>query len=117
MKSRTLTLISAMTLPGALAISVQLSAQEQPRDPNRALAPRFKGPHATKGSLRGTGVSNKADEANEGSAPSSHIITFDAPGAGTGSEQGTFPLNLNAGGTVIGNFTDANGVNHGFQYN
>ena len=47
---------------------------------------------------------------------SAEIISFDAPGAGTaaGSGLGTFPKNINAGGAVIGNYTDANNVSHGF---
>src|SRR4030088_2619624 len=45
------------------------------------------------------------------------IITFDAPGAGTGSTtvlQGTFPTNINGFGVAIGYFVDANIVPHGF---
>jgi hypothetical protein len=47
------------------------------------------------------------------------IITFDAPGAGTGKpvngvSQGTFPTNINGLGVAIGYFVDANIVPHGF---
>jgi hypothetical protein len=47
------------------------------------------------------------------------IITFDAPGAGTGNPvngalQGTFPININGFGVAIGYFVDANIVPHGF---
>ena len=42
------------------------------------------------------------------------IITFDAPGAGTGATQGTLPQqNLNSG-TIVGYYVDANNVLHGF---
>ncbi len=47
---------------------------------------------------------------------SSEITIFDAPGAGTaaGSGFGTFPRSINAGGAIIGSYSDANNVNHGF---
>jgi hypothetical protein len=48
--------------------------------------------------------------------PGSEITIFDAPGASSaaGSGNGTFPRSINAGGAIIGNYTDANNVNHGF---
>jgi len=42
------------------------------------------------------------------------IITFDAPGAGTGAGQGTFAFNIVSGGWISGNYIDASGVYHGF---
>ena len=42
------------------------------------------------------------------------LITFDAPGAGTGSGQGTFGLGINPAGTIAGSYQDANNVYHGF---
>lgn len=47
---------------------------------------------------------------------SSDITIFDAPGAGAvaGSGSGTFPANINGGGTITGHYVDANHVNHGF---
>ena len=42
------------------------------------------------------------------------IITFDAPGAGTGAGQGTFAININGFGVAVGYFVDANIVPHGF---
>ncbi len=42
------------------------------------------------------------------------IITFDAPGAGTGPGQGTFAFNINPAGAIEGTYLDANNVNHGF---
>src|SRR6266487_4074511 len=42
------------------------------------------------------------------------ITTFDAPGAGTGPGQGTYALNINPSGTMIGFSRDANDVRHGF---
>jgi hypothetical protein len=41
--------------------------------------------------------------------------TFDVPGAGTGSGQGTKPLTINTVGTITGLYTDASNINHGFQ--
>jgi hypothetical protein len=44
------------------------------------------------------------------------LISFDVPGAGTaaGSGFGTFPVSLNAAGTITGHYTDASKVNDGF---
>jgi len=43
------------------------------------------------------------------------VTTFDAPGAGTGPNQGTSALDIDASGTTIGFFRDANNVRHGFS--
>jgi len=57
------------------------------------------------------------------SGSSGNIVTFDPPGAGTGAYQGTgctyFPcaLAINDAGTIVGSYTDANNVNHGFIRN
>src|ERR1700722_1160373 len=42
------------------------------------------------------------------------ITEFDAPGAGTGQFQGTQPLANNTRGEIVGSYTDANVVPHGF---
>jgi hypothetical protein len=42
------------------------------------------------------------------------IITFDAPGAGTGPGQGTLGIAINPAGVIAGAYTDTRGVNHGF---
>jgi hypothetical protein len=42
------------------------------------------------------------------------FITFDAPGAGTGFFQGTFPASINPAGAITGNSVDVNLVAHGF---
>ncbi len=42
------------------------------------------------------------------------ITLFDAPGAGTGKNQGTFPLSINTGGVIAGMVSDPNNVYHGF---
>src|SRR5258708_31529704 len=42
------------------------------------------------------------------------ITTFDAPGAGTGAFQGTFPFCIDPSGTIIGRTRDAGNVRHGF---
>ena len=42
------------------------------------------------------------------------ITLFDAPGAGTGKNQGTFPISINTGGVITGMFSDTNSVYHGF---
>jgi hypothetical protein len=46
--------------------------------------------------------------------PDPHILTFDAPGAGTGPGQGTTPEQINQFGWIAGFFVDASGVSHGF---
>lgn len=46
--------------------------------------------------------------------PAGTITTFDAPGAGTGPQQGTSPTSIADDGTIVGTYTDANNVNHGF---
>jgi hypothetical protein len=42
------------------------------------------------------------------------IITFDAPGAGTGAGQGTQAIDLSPAGSIVGYYADASGVFHGF---
>jgi len=46
--------------------------------------------------------------------PGGALITFDAPGAGTGPAQGTLSESINSGGTVTGYYLDANNAYHGF---
>ncbi len=47
-------------------------------------------------------------------APFKHFIILNDPDAGQGSGQGTFAGNVNLGGEIAGNYTDASGVSHGF---
>src|SRR5271165_2844222 len=47
-------------------------------------------------------------------AGESAIITFDAPGAGTGAGQGTFAFSINQWGTIAGFYLDKSNVYHGF---
>jgi hypothetical protein len=47
-------------------------------------------------------------------APNGAITTFDAPGAGTGSGQGTLSAGINPAGTVTGAYFDASNVYHGY---
>jgi hypothetical protein len=42
------------------------------------------------------------------------FVTFDVPGAGTASFQGTLPFSLNPSGAITGYYVDAAGVYHGF---
>jgi hypothetical protein len=42
------------------------------------------------------------------------IITFDAPGAGTGAGQGTLGFGVTPAGVIMGEFIDAGNVAHGF---
>jgi len=52
-------------------------------------------------------------------SPDGAIVTFDAPGAGTGSGQGTFAQCINPSGTIAGDYTaesGGGGVYHGFAH-
>jgi hypothetical protein len=42
------------------------------------------------------------------------VTSFNSPGAGTGSGQGTIPVAINAVGTIAGEYLDSLGVSHGF---
>jgi len=42
------------------------------------------------------------------------FITFDAPGAGSGFFQGTYPYSINQEGRITGAYIDANSMGHGF---
>jgi hypothetical protein len=45
------------------------------------------------------------------------IISFDAPGAGTSSGQGTFAFGINPARTIEGEYLDASNAYHGFVRN
>jgi hypothetical protein len=47
-------------------------------------------------------------------APNGDITTFDVPGAGTGSGQGTFGVGITPAGIATGAYLDGSGVFHGF---
>jgi hypothetical protein len=49
--------------------------------------------------------------------PHGKIRTIDAPGAGAdpGDGEGTFPMSINANGTIVGYFQDTNWLTHGFS--
>ena len=47
-------------------------------------------------------------------SPSGKITSFDAPGAGTRSRQGTIPGDINTKGEIAGYFIDPFSVRHGF---
>ena len=42
------------------------------------------------------------------------LTLFDAPGAGVGSGQGTFPMTNNPANAIVGYYVDNNNVWHGF---
>ena len=46
--------------------------------------------------------------------PNGSIGTFDAPGAGTGQFQGTYPSAINNAGAIAGTVVDSSNVSHGF---
>ncbi|MGA2134302.1 MAG: hypothetical protein ABSH50_18575 [Bryobacteraceae bacterium] len=47
-------------------------------------------------------------------SPSGVFATFDAPGAGTGLGQGTWPTSINSAGEITGDYFDAGSIGHGF---
>src|SRR5580700_1835832 len=53
--------------------------------------------------------------AQESHRNTQNIITFSAPGAGTGAGQGTGGFGINPQGTVVGSFLDDGNVFHGYQ--
>jgi hypothetical protein len=63
-----------------------------------------------------TGLFNDGYSINHGflRTPGGNVTTFDAPGAGTGSNQGTLPLGITPAGEIMGYYTDGDNVNHGF---
>jgi hypothetical protein len=67
------------------------------------------------GALSGS-YSSASDCANHGFQRLKDGTTepFDAPGAGTGSSQGTFPLKINDAGTIVGRVVDTSSATHGF---
>jgi len=42
------------------------------------------------------------------------FTSFDAPGAGTGPQQGTYPADINLNGAIAGYYADDAGIRHGF---
>src|SRR5215831_6897646 len=46
--------------------------------------------------------------------PEPTIITFDAPGAGSGAGQGTTAFSINPAGAIAGRYIDAGDAFHGF---
>ena len=64
---------------------------------------------------RQAGAQTQAEAQSQGQTLArSRFITFDAPGAGTAADQGTFPEQISNSGLIVGNYVDGNGVNHGF---
>src|SRR5579863_8858924 len=128
MKFGTMTFLTTLILTGVLTTPVRLAAQSSSSE-----ITSFDAPGA--GTAAGSGLGTFPKSINAGGAVignytdannvshgflrsplGDRFITFDAPGAGTaaGSGVGTFPKSINASGAVIGNYTDANNVSHGF---
>jgi hypothetical protein len=122
MKSRRLISISGMTLLAALAIPVQLAAQDNrvamhakivTFDPPGSI---FTGAFSINPSGKIVGSYLDASNVFHGylRAPDGTFTTIDAPGAGTGQYQGSFAESINAAGEIVGAYLDANYVSHGF---
>jgi hypothetical protein len=65
-----------------------------------------------------TGAFNDGFNLNHGflRASDGTITSFDAPGAGTGFQQGTAPMGVTPGGVIMGFYRDPNYVHHGFLF-
>jgi hypothetical protein len=123
MNSKTSAAIPAMVVLGALAISVQSPAQ-------KIITFDAPGANMAAGSFDGTaavGMNNlgavtgfyiDANSVYNGffRSPEGGFTTFQAPGANTtpGSFGGTSPTSINDVGMITGNYSDAQGLTHGF---
>jgi hypothetical protein len=128
MKFAQFTLLTTVTLLGALPIPVRLAAQNA-----GSQIITFDAPDAGKAERSGQGTF--PDSISEAGAVAGHYVdankvthgflrspggteftAFDAPGAGRvgGSGQGTFPKSINKAGAVTGHYVDSNNVAHGF---
>jgi hypothetical protein len=57
---------------------------------------------------------NEGTRVVAGQSIAARYISFDAPGAGTGTNQGTIVSSVNLAGVLTGYYDDANGLSHGF---
>jgi hypothetical protein len=74
------------------------------------------------GAIGGTYIDSNSVQHGFLHSPDGRFTTFDAPGAGTGSYQGTgcpsdCPTSLNDFGAIMGTYIDTNGVLHGYLRN
>jgi hypothetical protein len=63
------------------------------------------------------GIASDANGVEHGfvrTASTGTVTNFDAPNAGTSSDEGTFPASVNAAGQIAGVYIDSNDVSHGF---
>ena len=128
MKSRTWMWNIAMCLFAALAITLQLSAQDNPD--HQATIITFDAPGAGTNGATGQGTlpikinpsgaivgfTRDANDVRHGFLRSrdGSFTIFDAPGAGTSPFQGTRAYGLNPAGTIAGYYDDASSVSHGY---
>jgi hypothetical protein len=65
-----------------------------------------------------TGSFNDGSNLNHGFVRSRDgtLTTLDAPGAGTGANQGTLPLAITFEGVIMGLYRDQNNLSHGFLF-
>src|SRR5271157_3965709 len=70
----------------------------------------------TAGDIAGTYKDSVAGHVAHGfvRAADGTITPFDASGAGTGKNQGTFPISINTAGVIAGYYSDTSNVYHGF---
>lgn len=70
--------------------------------------------HTLRNSVAAACVTIAAAAITSAQAGPNKLITFDAPGAGTASGQGTYPTSINGASLVTGYVVDSSSVSHGF---
>lgn len=78
------------------------------------LVPPLQGKPVPLANLRLQSHRSQADSAENTAAKAGDFVTFDAPGAGTFPEDGTYAFAINPMGAIAGYYIDANFVFHGF---
>jgi hypothetical protein len=97
---------SGMAVPGPRSSDFERLFREQRPNLTTAAAAKAAAAQAT--------VGQAATNISEAATTGGTFITFDIPGAGTSSSEGTYAFAINGAGATTGYYIDANGVPHGF---
>lgn len=113
-------LTSSLVACGLTANMAAQSDTSQTGSPQRAIpARRFENDPVLRRMLpaKPASTANKDSQSPAQAAQANStadIIEFDAPGAGTKANEGTYPYAINAWGEITGFYEDSNGAIHGF---